>query len=213
MVVRRILLGWMFLAACGPGDLQPDADGEDGDVPMGNLAVEWTAPALGEPIGDAVIDEVRLHLRDIRAVGDAAGDVTYVAMREIQLDGDDEPRIEFGGAPPGRYSGLEFRLAGELGEDEAWEMQGEADVDGGPLELEIEDDVMSPVNLPLEDFDLAPGENRVIVVELDLVAVLEPVDFSTVEVEDDRIIIDDESPLLPGIRSRLVAAFSIASID
>jgi hypothetical protein len=211
MAVRSTLLLLLILAACGPGEIQPDGGGDDDvDGGMGGLEFRWTATGLGESIEGAVIDEVRLYLRDIRAVGDAAGDLTYEGMRELQLDGEAVPVIAFREAPPGRYSAFEFRLAGSIGDDEAWEMRGTVTVDE-TYELEIDDDVSSSVSLPL-DLDLAPGTTEVLVVDLDLAAVLEPVDWGAIEPDEgERITIDDDSPELPGLRSRLVAAFSIGA--
>src|SRR5688500_1577899 len=85
-IVRRMLLLCLLAAACGPGELQPDAAGADADadVQMGGLDLRWSAPELGQPIDGVVIDEVRLYLRDVRVVGDAAGDLTYRSTAEIQ---------------------------------------------------------------------------------------------------------------------------------
>lgn len=215
---RLVLPAALFFAACGPpgeipvGDAGPDpVDGAE----MAGLEFRWSASGLGDN-GDATIDELLLFLSDVRAIGDAtSGDETYQATHDLEFraDGSDDPdAVEFRSAPPGRYSAFEFRLARRLDGEAAWVMLGDCTVDGQTYELEIEDDQESAVSLPL-DFVLAPGETVVVDVEVAVDLVVAGVDWSQGVIEDDTLVVDEDSPLMPGMRARLMASFSIVSIN
>lgn len=212
---RLFVLVTLWVAACGPPGIDaPDAgdDGGDGDVEMAGLEFRWSAPALDMAIGDVVITELRLKLRDIRAVGDASGDETYRAAQEIQLSGEDQPTIVFAEAPPGRYSAFEFQLERSIDGDSSWEIRGDCTLDDTTYGLEIEDEAPLAVTLPL-DLVLAPGQTRIIHVEVDLERFVQGIDWSLGQIEDDKLVVEEDSPLMPGLRANLLASFSIARVD
>lgn len=214
-----VLPAALMMAACGPPGEIPVGDAGDDTVDaieeMAGLEFRWSASGLGEN-GDATLDEVQLFLRDIRAIGDATpGDDTYQAMDELvfRADGGGEAEtIEFRRAPPGRYSAFEFELARPSDGGAAWSITGTCDVMGQGYDLEIEDDTSSSISLPL-DLLLAAGETRVIEIEIAIDEVVAGVDWNDGTIEDDTLVVDEDSPLMPGMRSRLIAAFSIASIN
>jgi len=60
---------------------------------------------------------------------------------------------------------------------------------------------------------LGAGETRIIHVEVDVVSVVEGVDWSQATIEEGKAVVDEDSPLMDGLRSRLAVAFSVGSID
>jgi hypothetical protein len=220
-VMRRLVLpAALLFAACGPpgevpvGDAGPDpVDAPEG---MAGLEFRWSASGLGEN-GDATIDRVRFFLRDLRASGDAtSGDETYqpVHMLEFRADGSGPVpmAVDFRSAPPGRYSAFEFRLARPMDGEAAWDMEGDCMVDDQTYDLEVEDDQESSVSLPL-DLVLAPGETVVIDIDVAIDLVVEGIDWSQGQIDDDTLVVDEDSPLMAGIRARLMASFTVAGIN
>lgn len=205
------------LAACGPGDIGADAGDDDpdgGGSGDSGLRVTWTGRGLGAPGDDLVIDRVRINLRDLRVVGDAApGNETYVAALALDLRDTEAIETYLDRAPPGMYSALEFSVDGGADEEASWEMLGTVDLGGEIVDWQIEDEGMLPVDLALVGLDLPAGETRTIAVDLDAAAVVDDLDWEALEGNEDRITIDEDSPLMPALRGRLVDAFSIAGID
>ena len=218
VAMRRLFLSSIFwvAAACGPPGIEgPDAgdDGGDGSVERSGLEFRWSAPGLGAPLGDVVVDELRLRLRDIRAVGDAtSGDETYLASAEIELTEGNEPRIVFSEAPPGRYSAFELQIARPSDGEDSWRLRGDCTLGGDTYQLDVEDEGPLAVSLPL-DLPLAPGENRIVHVEVDLERIVQGIDWSQGQIEEDHLEVDDDSPLMDDLRANLLAAISIASIE
>jgi hypothetical protein len=182
------------------------------------LELRWTAAGLD---GDAVtIDECRLWLADLRIVGDAApgDDRTYLAKAEVKLDGGAPPTQYFDDAPPGRYSTVDFGTEGLSDNEPAWRLRGSVRIDGeggddDPVDLEIEDEEGFARSLPLAGLVLAAGETRRILVEVDLDAVLDGVDWSAMPREEGRIELDDDDPELAAFRARLVTAITVVGIE
>ena len=221
VVMRRLVLpAALLFAACGPpgevpvGDAGPDAS--DGGEGRSGLEFRWGATGLGEN-GDATIDRARFYLRDLRATGDAtSGNETHRATHELEFRADGSgggpDPVVFAEAPPGRYSAFEFRLARPSDGEAAWILEGDCNVDDTTYDLEVEDEEESAVSLPL-DLELAPGETVVIDIDVAIDLVVEGVDWSQGVIEDDTLVVDEDSPLMAGIRARLMASFSIAGIN
>jgi hypothetical protein len=215
-VPASLVFATVALAACGPGEVGPDAGDDDPDGGGGGsgLIVTWTGRGLDAPDDGVAIDRVRLHLRDLRVVGDAApGDETYRAAQDLDLEAGTVRRTEFDDAPPGMYSALELFVDGGADEETSWEMSGTVELDDRTVEWEIEDDATLPVDLPLVGLDLPAGETRTIAVDLDAQAVVAGIPWESLETKEDRISIEDDSPLMSAIRTRLVDAFTVGSID
>jgi hypothetical protein len=210
----------LLLAACGPGGIEADDDAgveADGRADPSGLRVRWTAPDLGEQLGPCVLERLRMELHDLRVIGDAAPEATYLASHDLDLpDAPKTAETEFGDAPPGRYSAFEFAIDRPGDGDEAWLLLGEVTVDGDSYDLEIEDEVTSSISLPFApDLTLSAGETAVITVEIDLARVVADIDWVEQLPDDggERISIDDDSSELPAVRQRLRLAFRVASID
>jgi hypothetical protein len=204
------------LAACGPPEGGPDAgdDDADGGTTDSGLVIQWTTTGIGDEVDGVRVDRLRLNLRDLRVVGDAAGDETYRPAQELELDGGDPKMTRFGDAPPGMYSALEFDIDGGADGERAWDMRGTLSLGELSMDFEIEDDQVLAIDLALPGgLDLAAGETRVITVEIDARAVVDPIDWDDAELEDEHLVIDDDSSQMPGIRARLTAAFSVDTID
>lgn len=214
-----LVLVSMLLAACGPGGIEPDAGVQpDGVGDPSGLELRWTASGLGEPVGPVVLDRLRLELRDLRVIGDAAPEATYRASQqiELQLGGVTEQVTRFTDAPPGRYSAFEFSIDRPGDGERAWELRGECEIDGEIYDLDIEDDEMTAISLPfVPNLTLSAGETGVITLEIDVAMIVQGVDWDSQAPDggDETLSIDDDSPLLPGMRQRLRGGIRITGID
>lgn len=213
----------MALATAGCTDL-PDgvtADagmgGQDASTDAGTaqsgLIIQWKDPfTLPGAAGELFyLDEVKMPLRDVRAVGDAApGDSrTYVSTCNLHWEhGQAPPWLSFPSAPPGLYSRFEFRI--QSAEGTGYELTGELVLPGHDhrVKFSIEDSQTLPVSIPL-NVSLEPGQVRTLVVKIDIIKVLASIDWSHVEIEDDTIKIDEESPEISVIRAALEGAISV----
>ncbi len=209
----------VLAAACGPGGIEPDtgADPVDTASDPSGLEVRWTAPDIGARVGPVRFERLRLELRDLRVIGDAAPGATYLAAQAIDLDDEGLPQVTtFDDAPPGRYSAFEFSIEPYLDGERAWELRGEVEIDGEDYDFEIEDEMSSSISLPFApDLMLSAGEIGVITVEIDLPTIVEGIDWNAERPGGDgggSISIDDDSPQLPGLRQRLRAAIRVVSI-
>ncbi len=195
----------------GDGDASIDAD-----VPPGGAALvfKWLAkPAPQAGVGaNMVIKEIRLPLRDVRAVGDAApGDIrTSVATLDLRWDDGHAPQVlTFPLAPPGLYSRFEFRVQSVDGK--GYELKGEVTVAGheDTLKFDIHDNQMLPVSLPLSELELKVGEVENIEVSLNVAAVLAVIDWQSMQDDDGSYEIDEQSPQIGVIRAALASSFSV----
>jgi hypothetical protein len=214
-MMRRIPLAWavMVLAACGPGDLDPDGGDDDPDGRSGGLVFRWTAPDIDRALGQVTVESLELRLRDLRVVGDAApGDArTYLAQQELELNGSDR-ETRFEDAPPGRYSSLEFAIARPTDEDSAWALYGTVVLGDETFDLEVFDPVTSPISLRV-DLDLTDGRTRIVTIEVDVGAVALAIPWSTVVPDDDGdLVVEGESPLLVPAREALRAGFAVVDV-
>jgi len=207
---RSCLLLLVAALGCGPPEDQPDAD-----TAMGGLEVRWSGQGFDTEVGGARVEQLRLSLRDVRAVGDAApgDDRTYLAAVEIELSGTNERLIEFDQAPPGRYSVLEQRIAPRVSGEESWVLLGKVIIDSEEYNLEIEDLASSSLGLSLAGLNLTAGETRTVHVSVDVPAIVAGIDWASVPLVDGELQIGSTSPLLPTFRDRLLAAIQIGAID
>ena len=187
--------------------------GQDAGTAQSGLIVQWMDPfSLPGAAGNVIyLDEVKMPLRDVRAIGDAApGDSrTYVSTCDLHWEhGQAPPWLSFPSAPPGLYSRFEFRIQSAQGD--GYELSGELVLPGHDhrVKFTIEDKQMLPVSIPL-NVSLEPGQVRTIMVKIDIIKVLAAIDWSDVEIEDDTITIDEESPEIAVIRAALEGAISV----
>jgi hypothetical protein len=227
LVVAMVGLAVALASACTPapygGD---DADGgtnpgQDGGADAGpaqsGLVCQWeNLPTLPGSLGQNLyLDEVQMPLRDVRAIGDAApGDSrTYVASLDLLWKhGEAPPSLSFPMAPPGLYSRFEFRV--QSGAGEGYVLTGEIVLPGHDhrIKFAIHDSQLLSVSIPLIGLSLEPGQVKTIAVKVDIAAVLHAIDWSQVEIEDDRIEIGEDSDQISIIRATLATSISATVI-
>ncbi|MCB9560764.1 MAG: hypothetical protein H6708_10195 [Kofleriaceae bacterium] len=215
--IWKVALGAALLtAACGPGGGDdPDAgDGPDGGGGNG-LTFEWRAPDVDQALPAGVtIDKLVLKLRDLRAVGDAAGNETHLESQQIELDSPTKVgTTTFPQAPPGIYSAFEFRVDRGFDGEGSWQVEGTVDLGGDTVNFLIEDEGTASVSLDLAGLDLPPGEGRTVAIDVDLAAVVDGIDWASLPQQSGQIVIEEDSTLIGQLRGRLITSFSIASID
>jgi hypothetical protein len=202
-------------AACGPGDLGPDAGSEDVDAStaMGGLVFQFSAPDVDQQLDEVLFTRLRLRMTNLRANGDAGPSLdTYLDERDLDLKDPVVHEVRFDRAAPGRYSAFEFGLERHSDMEAAWELEGEIELDGDDLRLEVEDEQTSSISLPL-DLDLAPGETVEIAITVDLPSLAEAIEWDDVPLSGGDLVIDGDEPLLlAAMRFALVSSFEIASI-
>jgi hypothetical protein len=207
----------LTLAACGPGGVHNGDDGgaDATDPQEGGLVFRFVAPDIGQTTSDLTVSQLRLSLRDVRALGDAApGDErTTLDRRELELHDQEMPEIRFDQAPPGRYSSFEFEIDRALDGESSWSMEGVVHFDDADWSFSVEDEESRAISLPLQDVTLAAGETATITVEIDVIAICSDVDWPSLPREGSEIQIDDDSSAIAGMRANLVTSFSIAGVD
>jgi hypothetical protein len=192
------------------------SDGRDIDGPPtgGGLIFDFAAaPPLAQPFGAVTVDEMRVWLRDVRAIGDSApGDSrTSLAYADLDYRPDRDPTaIQFPLAPPGRYSSLDARL-GQVsgGGNNGYELRGHVVVGGKTYELHVSDqDATDPISVALGGL---PVEGTTVVgVRLDL-SFLGRLDWSqAVHGGNDKIELDSSSPFTAQVRAGVIAAWTLA---
>jgi hypothetical protein len=196
-------------ADAGDDDGGGTIDAGDGGGGTAGLRFEWRPDPVppGEVEDDLTIDEVHLHLRDLRAVGDAAPGDARTSRAALDLDWEEgaaPPALRFDTAPPGLYSQFEFRLDGGDGEDEAYSIEGMVYLEDAWVPYEIEDGLPLSVSIPL-DVDLAVGEVEVVDIRIRLDAAIEGVDWANATLDDGTLVLDEEQ--LAEVRDILAAGF------
>ncbi len=213
----HVFVATMGIAACGPGEVGPDAGGgntSDAEPGDSGLVFVFSAPDAGQESDNVLITSLRLRLEDVRAAGDAGpSSETYLDATELQLEAGTEASIAFRSAPPGRYSAFEFDLRRYSDADAAWEIRGQVQINGETYDLEIEDDQSSSISLPLDALDLGAGQTVEVAIVVDLGVLIDAIDWDDAPIDDGKVVIDDNTPgLLDALHDGLLDAFSVASI-
>jgi hypothetical protein len=192
----------------------PDAGPGGGDGPVaGGLTFEYlTAPALPDVGAGIVVEEIRIVLADVRAIGDSAPGDGRTSLPALSLEwrpGDEPPRLSFTLAPPGIYSSLQARLGGA--HEEGFEIKGRVRLAGGETRsFEIEnDDSTASIRVDLMGLVVAGGP-RTAVIAVSL-AFLGAVPWDEIEMDDGELRIESGDPEMPAIVSALASAFSLAA--
>ncbi len=187
-----------------------DGGSDDVDVPPAGVGLEFdfAAPGLPAVASGVAIDEVRVWLRDVRVVGDAAppGD-SRTSLAELELDfepGRSPSPVTFPQAPPGNYSQLAARLGRSDG-SQSFEIDGTVTIGGVPHELEIRDRNIADVSVAL---DVRVDTQAVaITVALDL-SFLGGIDWSTAPQDGNgRIELESGGPIVDAVRAGIAAGF------
>lgn len=200
------------------GGPRADASPGDADAPVGGgggLTFEFrTAPVLPTVTADLSVDEIRLELRDVRAIGDSApGDSRTSRSRltlEWKLEAEPAPLV-FDLAPPGIYSNFEARLGAATTEEERFEIRGKVRVSGELRDFRIQNDrVTRPIAVALGGLTVG-AVPRVATLSLSL-AFLSSVPWSDGAGEEDELQIDDDDPRMPAIEAALVGALTLTGV-
>jgi len=208
-------------AGSDPGQ---DGGGSGPDAPPGSagLVLEFRGlPALDADLDgefSLVLEDVRLDLENVRAVGDAAPGDSRTTRDQLRLewwgsdDGDDPNNqpviVTFDQAPPGLYSNVFAEL-------EHYEMQGTAEVvEDNERDFEIQDTPSSlAISIPLGGVMLEAGETRRVVIEVNCGAAVLGVPWDEVDEEDGDLVVDSGSPQVGAVRDAMADAFTYQGDD
>lgn len=209
----------LALAAGGcpglPGGDDPDArptDDDGGDDTAGIELYFLLTPDGELPLsigGDVTVDQVKLRVADLCVFGDAASCDERTSRATLELDwheADAPAPVRFMSAPPGLYSRVEFRLD-DLGGDYSYRIEGTVRLpDDSVHDFQIEDSATIPLGFNLDGVSLQPNQIVRLDVTLDLPKLLQEIDWSLAEVEEDgSLSIDDRNPGLLIVRLALEA--------
>lgn len=210
-------------AGSDPGQ---DGGGSGPDAPPGSagLVLEFRGlPALDADLDgefSLVLEDVRLDLENVRAVGDAAPGDSRTTRDELRLewwgaggdDGEDpnnEPVIvTFDQAPPGLYSNVFAEL-------ERYEMQGTVEVEeDNERDFEIQDTPSSlAISIPLGGVTLEAGETRRVVIEVACGAAVLGVPWDELTPEDGDYVVDSGSQHIGAVQDAMADAFTYQGDD
>ncbi|HUS64105.1 MAG TPA: hypothetical protein VMZ28_06160 [Kofleriaceae bacterium] len=212
-------------------DASPDLD-DGGNPDTSGVSVEFVYLAAdGEPAGGAdpielegcIISSVTVQMHELQLIGDTApaGDLV-VDSRAVSYPRDDEARVSFSAAPPGLYSRFNFDVerawANESlpdGFDEerlSIRVVGEAKLQGNDRDFDFSDDQKISVDLDFAE-EATPGVHRTIIVEVDLAAWFEGLDWDEISGGqgggNDPILIGmgEEEEVAQTLRDRVADAF------
>ncbi len=225
--------------ACGGGsDGPPDVvdagsdDGSDQDasggtfdsgVPTAGLRLTFDSdPALPGPLGadphGAYVEELRVELRDLRAVGDSetGENTTRTALSlrwgggggdDLRRGGQAEIAVQFPTAPPGYYSLIKADIM-------SYRARGTVEVGDG-ADFEIDDTPPTPVSIsiPVEDFLLEAGTSRTLAIRCSLHQAVGDVPWDEIDAGGDDLEIESGDPEIAAVRDAMEGAFSAAAVD
>ncbi|HKE19011.1 MAG TPA: hypothetical protein VKB80_29255 [Kofleriaceae bacterium] len=238
--------GW----ACTPSTVQPDVDGGPGPQEDGGGGGGGTDASTGDGGGgqaglglafgsipglpgavsgtySAYLEEARVLLHDIRALGDSAPGDSRTTEPSLELrwgegggggdDGggddlrsaaDDDISVFFAMAPPGKYSDVKADVV-------SYRMQGTVMVGATQYEFEIEDTPPTPlhVNISLGELQLDANTTRTISIKADLGPSVTEVTWDQVTPEGggELKIEGGGYPGIATLRESLVAGFALDS--
>lgn len=207
---------------------EPGEDGggpdDDGSVGAAGLVLEFqTVPALTAVLGGdfpAELEEVRIDLENVRAVGDAAPGDSSTTRDQLRLDwrgeDDGDPAengpviVSFSQAPPGLYSHV-------LAQVKSYRLRGSVELEegGDDRDFDIEDSPASlSISIPLGGVMLEGGETRELAIEVSVVdAVVETRWDEITPDAEGNLRITSSSPQISAIREQIAAAFEYPTGD
>jgi hypothetical protein len=199
----------------GPGtpDAAPGQDGGGADTPdsgTGGLTIHFTA-GLPNVAPEVTLDEARIWLRDVRAIGDSAPGDSRTSLDEAELDArsDREPTpITFPLAPPGIYSRLDMRL-GQTGGDgrQGYELRGHVTIDAASVELEVTDQgATDAISVALGGLAVDDASDVTIAIDLSF---LGGIDWASAPRDGQKITLDEGDALTLAVRAGMASAFAV----
>lgn len=209
-----LLAATLLFAACPSSEVEPDGGTGTPDANPGTAPLSFeltTSPAVPSTIGAVQIDELRVWLRDVRAIGDSAPGDDRTSVAELELDwraGREPTTLRFPEAPPGVYARLDARLGRSSGN--AWELRGRVTRTDGVFELELEGEDLVALSVPLDALVLG-ATPRVATIELAL-DFLAAVDWQSLPTDGDRIRLEDNDPEIAAISVAIAASFTLAGV-
>jgi hypothetical protein len=210
----------------------PDRDGGDGNAGLG-LAFASDPDLPGDLVGvdfPTHVEEVRIELSDLRALGDSAtGEGTTRDELELRWgdeggddeteDGDDETeqlalgeedaQVFFANAPPGVYSHANADVT-------RYRVRGTIEIDAEAYRFEIDDSPPTSlaISIPLGDFLLEAGTVRTIAIQVAIARPVGDVPWDEVASEGgDDLRLEEGSDQIDAAREGLRQAFSVAGAD
>lgn len=242
--MRAAILGVVLVVsggswACGspvdpPGDVDGGGDGpsmdggDDGPdaspLTAGLRLTFASDPALpgalgGDPFA-ANVDEMRVDLEDLRAVGDSAtGENTTRAHLSLRWGEDDEEEDELRSGPeeegdievlfptasPGYYSLVKADIT-------SYRVKGTVELGGGRSEFEIEDNPPTPlsITMSLDDLLLESDTIRTVAIRCSLHEVVGDVPWDSL---DGGLEIHADDAAIAGVRVAMEGSFTAAVLD
>ncbi len=203
------------------GDSRPDAAGGSAGLVLELRGVPALSASLGGDF-NPVLEEVRIDLENLRAVGDAAPGDSRTSRDELRLewwgasddDGGDPAHNEpvvvtFDQAPPGLYSNV-------FAEVKSYRLRGEVELaDDIEREFEITDEPSTElaISIPLGGVTLEAGETRRVVIEVSCAAAVLAVPWDQVGEEEGNLVVDAQSPYIGAVHDAMLDAFGYQGDD
>lgn len=177
------------------------------------LTVRWRAAPSIPTENTPSVRELKLRLRSLKVIGDAAPGDAATTKNNLDLEwkSNDPPNVlGFPQAPAGKYAKIDIVIRGEDGKDGV-RITGMALRNGILRPYEIEDDAQLSVSVPLgADTTLLPGGSLTLGLRIDIDSVVRDLDFGAAREDDDKLIIDDETPaLLAAVRAALTTSIHL----
>jgi len=178
----------------GPSPVDSGGGAADGP-PVGSagLTFRFSAnPALPQVATNVSVDEIRIWLREIRALGDSApGDSrTSLAEGDLDLRTDRAPApFAFPLAPPGIYSAFDVVLGqvGGGGDDKGYEIRGHVTIGGQAFELDVVDtEASEAIKVDLGGLRVEDATTVTIRINLDF---LGDIDWASAPRDNDKIVL------------------------
>lgn len=205
-----------LLLGCHPGGVDTPVDSQLG--PSG-LRVVWSSTPETWPgdLGPGIqLEQARFALNSLRVVGDAGpGDPrTTIGNMEMGFawdSGEQRPTdITFDDAPTGLYSQIAIVLdrTNSGGNNNSYELRGHVQIGSETVEYRIQDDRPLTFNVDVDE-TVSPGESAVIVLRINFQRAIASIDFSRLDIDDDRVELEDGDPQMATFRTKLVESFEV----
>ena len=212
-----LLLVGACLVGCGPTDPArpdggpPDDSGDGPDPGAAKLTIDWaTTPSTpGTTAGGNQITDAKFRMENLKAVVDVDPNNPNTTKDEYQLewDSDSSPEsVTFENAPAGRYTSIVLQL--DDGSDEkSFDIRGN---NNNGDTFKIDDSASLSISISCNVM-LEPGSEKTLVIDIDLAAAIDPIDFDVVPSGDgvDHHLDQDDPTQMVQFRTRLQQAFHV----